>query len=371
MKRLTTLLSALVLVPTLAMAQPSRTPDEWYKEGETQYNLGNFQGAVDAFKKGFELEPNESKKAAYLYNVAQAYRQAKDCSNAQFFYKRYLALKDNDTKKPLKPDKRKEIEDRIAELDECAKQQEIIRSKPPDTNIRPDSEDPKPDPNKDPKPDPNKDPKGTDPKKVVGDAGNKGEGEGEGEEGEGEGDVRKTTEVTQPKLLSVRAFGGGAKLSTGDLEVPVQATFGLIAGYPLALSDQLIIDIGAGFTFTPVPYETTMKVNKTGKMIGVMVDAGVTFAVAPKIGIRADVGAGILAFGGISESPFTDGQATTGALTMFHVRAGLSADYAVTPNFLLSLMPIAFSYSPAHEGLRDDIKSITALDFMVGLGYRM
>lgn len=362
MNRLTILVSTLVLVPTLAMAQPSKTPDEWYKEGETQYNLGNFQGAVDAFKKGFELEPNESKKAAYLYNVAQAYRQAKDCSNAQFFYKRYLALKDADAKKPLKPEKRKEIEDRIAELDECAKQQEVIRSKPPDTNIRPDAEDPKPDPVKDPKPDPGK--------KVVGDAG-KGEGDGEGDgEGEGEGDVHKSTETTQPKLLSVRAFGGGAKISTGKLDVPVQATFGLIAGYPIAVNDQLIIDAGAGFTFTPVPYDV-MGTSKSAKMIGLVVDAGITYAVAPKIGIRGDVGAGILAFGGVSESPFTDGQPTTGALTMFHLRVGLSADYAVTPNFLVTLAPIAFSYSPAHKGLREDIKSITALDFMVGVGYRM
>src|SRR3979409_1605836 len=109
MKRLRTLLfCASVFLPVLAMADP-KSPDDWYKEGETQYNLGNFPGAVDAFKKGFELEPNESKKSAYLYNVAQAYRQAKDCTNAQFFYKRYLALKENDTKKPLKPDKRQEI----------------------------------------------------------------------------------------------------------------------------------------------------------------------------------------------------------------------------------------------------------------------
>jgi hypothetical protein len=354
MKRLITLVSALVLVPTLALAQPSKTPDEWYKEGETQYNLGNFQGAVDAFKKGFELEPNESKKAAYLYNVAQAYRQAKDCTNAQFFYKRYLALKDNDTKKPLKAEKRKEIEDRIQELDECAKQQEVIRQKPPGDI----GDEPKPEVKPEVKPDP----------KVVGDAGD-GDGDGDGEDGDG-GGITKGTETTQPKLLSVRAFGGGAKISTGDLEVPVQATFGLIAGYPLAINEKLILDIGAGFTFTPVPYET-MGMSKSAKMIGLVADVGVTYAVAPKIGLRGDVGAGVLFFSGVSESPFTDGQATTGALSMFHLRVGLSGDYAVTPNFLITLTPIAFSYSPAHKGLRDDIKSITAIDFMLGLGYRM
>src|SRR5437870_2861996 len=131
MKGTKILLCASVLLPALALAQP-KTPDDWYKEGENKYNLGDFQGAVDAFKKGFELEPSESKKAAYLFNVAQAYRMAKDCYNAQFFYKRYLALKEGDTKKPLKEEKRKEIEDRIKELDECARQQEAIKNKPPD-----------------------------------------------------------------------------------------------------------------------------------------------------------------------------------------------------------------------------------------------
>jgi len=56
---------------------------------------------------------------------------------------------------------------------------------------------------------------------------------------------------------------------------------------------------------------------------------------------------------------------------MFHVRVGASADYAITPNVIATITPIAFSYSPPKEGLKDDIKSITRLDFMLGLGYRM
>jgi outer membrane protein assembly factor BamD (BamD/ComL family) len=59
----------------LALAQP-KTPDDWYKEGETQYNLGNFEKAADAFKQGYSLETIENKKPAYLFNVAQAYRRA-------------------------------------------------------------------------------------------------------------------------------------------------------------------------------------------------------------------------------------------------------------------------------------------------------
>ena len=115
-------LAAALLAPRLAFADP-QTADEWYKEGENQYNLQNFDKAIDAFKKGYELEASESKKAAYLFNVAQSYKQRNngqgDCGKAQFYFKRYLDIKDHDTAKPLKPEARKSIEDQIAGLDDC------------------------------------------------------------------------------------------------------------------------------------------------------------------------------------------------------------------------------------------------------------
>ena len=278
---------AIVLAPVLASAQP-RTPEDYYKEGETQYNLGEFQKAIEAFKKGFELESSDSKKSAYLYNIAQAYRQAKDCSNAQFFYKRYLALKDNDTAKPLKPDKRAEIEERIKELEECARDQEAIRQKPPDQNPEDDPSRKPPDPEVAVKPPPEE----VEPPEVT-----------------------ESADGTQPRVISIRGLGGGAKLTTGDLTVPVQATAALIAGYPLALQDKLTLELGAGFTFTPVPYEeaATME-SKSANLIALVANVGATYHVAPKVGLRADVGAGVLFFSGVSESPFTGNLPTSGAL---------------------------------------------------------
>ncbi|MDB4964222.1 MAG: Tetratricopeptide 2 repeat protein [Myxococcales bacterium] len=335
---------AALLAPALAFAQP-KTADEYYKEGETQYNLGNFPQAVEAFKKGFEVEPNESKKAAYLYNVAQAYRQNKDCSNAQFFYKRYLALKEDDTKKPLKPEKKLEIEERLKELDECARQQEAIRNKPP--GDLPDGEE---------KPETPAEPTQV---AVVPDD-------------DPEDGITKTAPGGAPRVISARLVGGGAKVSAGDLPIPTLATAALLAGYPIAVGDKLIIEVGAGFTYTRVPYEqsSTME-QRTANLIGLVANVGASYEVIPKLSLRGDLGAGGLFFTGASESPFTQDQPTSGTLTMPHVRVGLSADYAITPNVLATVTPIAFSYSPPKEGLRDDIKSITAIDFMVGVGYRM
>jgi len=341
MKRITSLVCALLLVPTLAAAEP-QTPEEWYKEGETQYNLGNFTGAVEAFKKGFALETIESKKSAYLYNIAQSYRQAKDCSNAQFFYKRFLALKEADKTKPLSEKTRKDVEDRIKELEECARQQEAIRNRPPNDSMKPDGDTTPPDTAK---------PDGTKPDGTQVGAVDTGTGDGDdGEDGEdGEDGVTGRVE-TGPSMVSVRLAGGGAKVTMGDDSVPLLASVALIGGYPIPLNDKLRVEVGAGFTYKPVPYESMALANDgTANLIGTVANAGLVFAVAPKIAVRGDLG---------------------GALAMPHVRVGVSADYELTPN-LVATVPLAFSYSPAKDGLREDITAITAFDFMVGLGYRM
>jgi hypothetical protein len=360
MKRITCLLFALLLVPALAAAQP-KTAEEWYREGETQYNLGNFPEAIDAFKKAFSLETVDSKKSAYLYNIAQSYRYAKDCSNAQFFYKRFLALRDTDKNKPLDPKKRADIEARIKELEDCARQQEAIKNKPPD-NLKPD--DPS-DSKSNTKPDP--DGKGTD---VANKDPDGGDGDG-GDGGDGDGDLGVSKPAEQPpRVVSVRLVGGGAKISAGDLNVPIQATGALVGGYPIAL-DKLVLELGAAFTFTPVPFEGQMMASKTAQLIGLVANAGATYTVIPKLGVRGDLGLGVQWFNGVGESPFTSFAPTSGALPMFHLRLAVSADYAITPNVIATVVPLAFSYSPPAAGLRDDIKSIRALDFMLGLGYRM
>ena len=341
MKMTKTLAWALLLAPALALAEP-KTPDDWYKEGETQYNIGNFDGAVDAFKKGFELETNETKRPAYLFNVAQAYRQAKNCKDAVFFYRRYLALKDNDKVKPLSEKKRQEVDKIIEELDDCVKQQQVPVTRPPEKA-------PDPVPVKPvvvatvPPPEPHDD----------------------------GGDVTKTAPVGQPKVISVRALAGGAKIGTGDLEVPIQASLGVIGGYPLAIDDKLTLELGAAFLFSPVPYSNSPGMSGSAQLISALANVGASYAVAEKISVRGDLGLGALVFSGVSESPFTGGKPTTGALTMFEVRIGASADYAITRNLIATVAPIAFSWSPAKAGLRADITSITRLELMLGLGYRM
>jgi len=104
-------------------------------------------------------------------------------------------------------------------------------------------------------------------------------------------------------------------------------------------------------------------------MTAVMANAGLTYDVIPKLDLRFDFGVGALFFGA-SESKFTAGNPTSGALTMFHLRGAASADYAVARNVVVSAT-FAGSYSPPKDGLDDAIKSILSFDFMAGVGYRM
>jgi hypothetical protein len=201
--------------------------------------------------------------------------------------------------------------------------------------------------------------------------------EGNSEGSDDEGEPPATPFVSSPtKVLSARFTGGVSKISAGNtLTIPIKATFALTAGYPVFVQDKLEIDAGLALAFTPLPYENiNTGMQKTGSLTNVLADAGVTYLVTPRIGVRADVGVGALIFGGISDAgnPFTDmGAPTSGALTMLAVRAAVAADYAITSNIYATLAPFAFNYSPAKDGLRTDIKSITRMDFMVGVGYRM
>jgi len=358
---------AVLLMPALAWAQP-KTADDWYKEGSNQYNLGNFDKAVEAFKQGFALEPDDSKKPTYLYNVAQSYRLANDCKNALFFYRRFLSLKASDPSKPIPPKTRKEIEDRIPELEACVQQQNSISKKPPNNNLPPNANG-----NGDADGDKTSPSDGGDhkdthksPNKIVG----KGNGDGDGDEDDG-GSVTKPARFAGPHVISARLTGGGTKVNAGTNPVPVQATFALLAGYPIAINNKLMIDTGAAFTFTPVPYTDIMARSDTAQLWGVMANAGATFEVIPKLGLRGDVGVGALFFAGVNQSPFTNNAPTSGALTMFHFRGAVSADYAVTPNIMITATPFAFSYSPPKAGLDPSITSITSIDFMVGIGFRM
>jgi hypothetical protein len=358
-----------LFISALAAAD-NKTADEWFKEGETQYDLGNFDKAADAFKQAFALETSDAKRPAYLYNVAQAYRQGGKCRDAAFFYKRFLALKDTDTTHPLKPETRAATDKLVTEMEDCAKQQEANAGKPPTNTMNPTDGTTGAPTGNPPTGNPPTGNANTPKPKLVGANDN---GEEGGEEG-GEGETPPAA-TAGPKLIAVRLLGGAAKVSAGDLSVPVEGSYALIGGYPIPLNAQARVELGIAAEMTPVGYKNFMtNASGTATFTTLLANAGLRYDVAPKVGLRADLGVGMLVLGGITAmgNPFTDnGAPTTGALVMGALRAGVSIDYDITPSISATAAPFAFTYSPAKSGLRDNMSSITRMDFMVGIGYRM
>jgi tetratricopeptide (TPR) repeat protein len=348
------LLAAVLVIPTLARAAPT-TADDWYKEAAKQYTLGNYEKAAEAFKHAYELEPDETKQPAYLYNIAQSYRQANDCVKAQFFYKRFLATKPNDK---VKSDKeRKTAEDFIKDLEPCAQQAATMGRRPPETLQSNNGAGPK-----DPPPD-------TREHKEVATTTPPPETDGEHDTGVEPAPGKSVP----PRLLSARITGGGTKVYAGSIPVPVQATFAGMVGYPVPINDKLTVEVGAAGTLTAIPYSVMAmpSASQTAYLISAMADAGATYEVMPKLGARVDIGLGALFFSNVNKSPFVAGAEVDGTLTMFHFRAAVSADYAITPNFVVTATPLAFSYSPPKTGLDKSIGSLASIDFLIGLGYRM
>lgn len=349
MKRL--FVAAVVVWGSVANADEP-TAKKKYEEGERAYNLGQFKRAVELFTEAYEQHPNPT----FLFNIAQTYRQAGDCKQSQFFYKRFLALKANDPQKPLKPERVAEIEQRIAELEECIKRE--MANKPPDQL---DPQAGKGTPGKNPKPT---------PATSTAQAPNNETDTGEEEEEE----PPVAPPATGPKLFSARVVGGAGLLTAAQLDTGgLHFAGALLAGYPLSINDKVMIELGAALTYVPVPYALMPMGNVTGGLIGVLANVGPSYTVIPKLAIRADVGLGGQLFTGLEHdgNPFTVGGApATGPLGTFLVRAALSADYAVTPNIVIVAMPIAFTYSPAPAGFKPEISSLTTLSFAVGVGYR-
>jgi len=359
----------LLMVVAVAVSRPAaadpKTAAEWFNVGDNNYNLGNFEKAIEAFRKAYELEKDDALKPIYLYNIAQAYRQAGDCENAVFFYKRFLSLKATDTKKPLGQSTKDDIQKRITEQEKLCAEKASQRDKPPEGTMRPQDGD-----------------KGN---------GDNGEGEGEGEtkpdggkkptqvaavdpdDNEEDGDPQLRAYLgDQPKVISLRVGAGLGVPRMSPVKVANQFSATIIGGYPLLLAPKIGVDLGAALSLSPLQWDDGEGGSQTSLFVSAVVNAGFRVEVMPKLMLRADLGLGALFLTNVSDgNPFTmEGQAADGgALTMFHVRAGAAAEYAVASSISLWASPITFGYSPSKAGLLSD--SIIQLSFLAGLGYRM
>jgi tetratricopeptide (TPR) repeat protein len=111
------LAAVLAVAPLGARAAGAETPSRTeaqarvkFAEGNTAYDLAEFQKALDAYSEAYRLVS----LPGFLFNIAQCHRQLGHAERAAFFYRRYLAL--SKTEPPNAP----LVRELIAEMDAAA-----------------------------------------------------------------------------------------------------------------------------------------------------------------------------------------------------------------------------------------------------------
>jgi len=99
------------------MAHADVTADQakayiFFQKGQQDYQSNKFQAAIELFKDAYELVHDP----VYLFNIAQSYRKAADCINANDFYNKYL------TESPSAPNA-DVVKQWMRELAPCVEQQ--------------------------------------------------------------------------------------------------------------------------------------------------------------------------------------------------------------------------------------------------------
>jgi hypothetical protein len=343
-----------------AFAQPSspnvQAAQNLFAKGNAAYNLGRYAEAAELFAKAYE----EWQQPEFLYNIAQSYRLGGNCKQALHFYKRFRALKEQDTAAPLSQKKKADIEKFVAELTECVAKAERSAGAQPDGIVKP-----QPAPAASPPTAPGGAQQPTETTARAASKTRTAAAEPKGEDDERDTAVTRTLPVTEPRFIVARLTGGVALLSAGDLEIPVQPVVRVGGGYPIRLSP-LTVEVGAALSYTPLPYRV-MGESKRGTMLGARASVVASYPVTPKLSLRGELGLGIVSLRGLGAgNPIsTDSQARS--FTMPNVSIGIAADYAIATNLVATVSPLNLGFSRGADGMY--ASSLREIDIIVGIGY--
>ncbi|MGE0871081.1 MAG: tol-pal system YbgF family protein [Kofleriaceae bacterium] len=101
-----------------AFAAPSDQSRAEFSRAQELYSQGNYSDAARAFEAAYKLDADP----AYLFNIAQAYRLARDCEKSLAFFDRFRAEVPE-----LPPVQAEQFEQFVREAKACAEDQKRIR----------------------------------------------------------------------------------------------------------------------------------------------------------------------------------------------------------------------------------------------------
>ena len=346
------------MVLVVSGATPARADDaqkarELFTQGNTYFDIGQFDKAIDAWQNGYQLKNDPG----FLYNIAQAYRTMGDAQKAIFFYKRYLS-------NSPKARNRAEVEQKIEALQKQLSVQEQAKGLPPPGPFGPDN------------PGASGTPPGTEPPSaavspevVVTD------GTAAGASGSGQGTTSPSGTVetgaldTAPpsaRRVDLRAAIGFDTWSSG-LQENAQPSFAftLAGGYTFGNpASRVRFRLGAllGYTFLK---ETDSKDTFTSFLI----DPTIVVRLSPRLVLMGDLGFGVLSISGLTPNSalLSSSQVDIkGSQALSLVRIGVAADYDLTRKLSVFLWP-AYANSAKKPYFYGDIGRFQVL---AGVAYR-
>jgi hypothetical protein len=347
------LVLAIALLTGRARADDAQQARDLFTQGNTFFDLGQFDKAIDAWQKGYQLKNDPG----FLYNIAQAYRVMEEAQKAIFFYKRYLS-------NAPKAHNRAEVEQKIDALQKQLAAQEQAKQMPPPGPFGPGNPVPagSPPPGETTSPPaapPTASPPvsaGTEPPPAAPPA----------TPAEVAAVESPADAFAQPRRIDLTAAVGLDTWASG-----VQGTadpsfaFTLAGGYTFgapAAGVRFRLGLLFGYTFLK-------ETDSRDSFVSLLVDPTVEFRLARRVRLDVDLGLGLLSIGGLNANSalLANSMVTVkGTQTLSEVRLGVGLQYELTPAWALFAWP-AIANSPQKQYFH---AAISRVELLVGVTYR-
>ncbi|MEA2697652.1 MAG: hypothetical protein QOI66_1923 [Myxococcales bacterium] len=341
---------------------------ELFQEGNTFFDVGQFDKAIDAWQRGYK----EKSDPGFLYNIAQAYRLSGDPAKAIFFYRGFLR---NSPKAP----NRVEIESKISALQKQLTEQEHakapavgVTTSPPPAFVPTPTAPPATTAQTAPPPAPlaaqataslpvPPPPSGPSP--------------GMTEELTTAPPV-PPTEMPGLPLKTQLGVGLGVNGWGKSLNGNAEASFDLVlsGGYTFwgAAERKLAFGLSAlaGYTFLR---ESSSTESWRETFWSFLIEPALRYRITPRIGVSAALGVGGIALSGLRPTSALLKQGTgmafmvKGTQGLFVVRPAFGGEVGITTG-LVATVSLAFPYSPKPQ--QEYFAPISRTEFLVGLAYR-
>jgi hypothetical protein len=336
--------------PRSARADDAQQARDLFTQGNTFYDLGQFDRAIDAWQKGYQLKNDPG----FLYNIAQAYRVMEDAQKAIFFYKRYLS-------NAPKAHNREEVEQKIDALQKQLSAQDQAKQIPPPGPFGPGN----------PVPGAGAAPADTNPPPAA---------------------LNPATTGAQPTngaptagspVAADQAGAGGAEPSPRRVDLDAAIGFdSWTSGVQGKADPSFAFTLAGGYTFGApaatvrfrlgalLGYTFLQETSSQDSFTSFLIDPTVEFRLARRLRLDVDLGIGVLSIGGLNANSalLVNNQVNVkGTQTFSEFRIGAGLQYQLTPALSVFVWP-AIANSPQKQYFH---AAISRVEWLAGLTFHL